>query len=606
VPLFSSSPVRRALTLSVASTVLLTGCWSGQTSSFFDHWAKFFAQFFPTDQKEQELRNLSDLLIETYPRETLSGSYLSSRFAQGQFDWQKANDELNEVLLNDPTNLDLRQRALILSMGAGKDEDAFALAKSILETEPDNPIALLLSQFPLIKDGKFNEAAEALKKLPSNGLNDVIAPLVRSWAIAGARASAAETGASSKTANYLAGLQQNPVHIVHAILIADFLNDREGLKKFPARILVQLGLSNETIQQIEAIFVKHDLKEEARILAAFLNSMDALQGLSEKEKTLKLQDNQITTAQQGLSQAMYDMASTMAFQAPDSAMLFAQLSLYLSPERIDTPILIAQMQGQSQRYQDAIATLTTQLSRISDGDLQIKIKRQIAEYLEEKGNFKQAIHVLRDIVETNKNLEAQIQIGDIYRRHDKFSEALQEYNRAYELINQDPGAQYWYLIYSRGIVHERLKQWDRAEKDLKQALKYQPTNPYILNYLAYSWADQNINLSQAVEMLEKAATLKPDDGAIIDSLGWVYFRKGEYAKAVEKLELAIELMPYDPVINDHLGDAYWKVGRKNEARFQWKRALSFAPEPDLQKIIEQKIDQGYFNPLETKPQTQNL
>ena len=79
-------------------------------------------------------------------------------------------------------------------------------------------------------------------------------------------------------------------------------------------------------------------------------------------------------------------------------------------------------------------------------------------------------------------------------------------------------------------------------------------------------------------MITKAANLRPDDGYIIDSLGWVYFKLQKFDQAIEPLEKAVELLPEDPTINDHLGDAYWKVGRKHEARFQWSRALSFAEE----------------------------
>ena len=94
------------------------------------------------------------------------------------------------------------------------------------------------------------------------------------------------------------------------------------------------------------------------------------------------------------------------------------------------------------------------------------------------------------------------------------------------------------------------------------------------------------------QMLVNAVDLRPDDGYIVDSLGWVYYRLGEHEEAVIHLERAVELRPQDPVINDHLGDAYWRVGRHQEARFQWRRALSLAPEADLVPTIEAKIEGG--------------
>ena len=113
-----------------------------------------------------------------------------------------------------------------------------------------------------------------------------------------------------------------------------------------------------------------------------------------------------------------------------------------------------------------------------------------------------------------------------------------------------------------------------------------------MNYLAYSWVEKKQHLDEAQEMLVRAVELRPTDGFIVDSLGWVYYRLQDYDKAVEYLEKAVELRPQDPVINDHLGDAYWKVGRFQEARFQWRRALSLEPEADLIPTIEVKIERG--------------
>ena len=92
--------------------------------------------------------------------------------------------------------------------------------------------------------------------------------------------------------------------------------------------------------------------------------------------------------------------------------------------------------------------------------------------------------------------------------------------------------------------------------------------------------------------------MRPNDGYIVDSLGWGDYRVGDYEAAVTLLERAVELRPQDPVINDHLGDAYWRVGREQEARFQWRRSLSFKPEADQVPIIDAKIELG----LTTQPE----
>lgn len=121
---------------------------------------------------------------------------------------------------------------------------------------------------------------------------------------------------------------------------------------------------------------------------------------------------------------------------------------------------------------------------------------------------------------------------------------------------------------------------------------FSPDQPYVLNYFGYTWADKSRNLPQAREMVEKALQKRPNDGAIVDSLGWVMFRQGQTADAVKTLERAVELEPEDPEINGHLGDAYWAAGRKLEATYQWRRALTFNPEPDAAARLEAKLQSG--------------
>jgi len=142
------------------------------------------------------------------------------------------------------------------------------------------------------------------------------------------------------------------------------------------------------------------------------------------------------------------------------------------------------------------------------------------------------------------------------------------------------------------MAYERQGDWSKAESDLKAALVYRPDHPYLLNYLGYGWADQGMNLDQALQMLERAVSLRPSDGYITDSIGWVNYMMGRYKDSVPYLERAVELLPYDPVINDHLGDAYWRVGRRHEAQFQWERAFNYAADDKLKAQLQQKLDTG--------------
>jgi Flp pilus assembly protein TadD len=155
-----------------------------------------------------------------------------------------------------------------------------------------------------------------------------------------------------------------------------------------------------------------------------------------------------------------------------------------------------------------------------------------------------------------------------------------------------PAKKDWPLFFTRAIARDRSHNWPGAEADLQQALKLSPDEPQTLNYLGYSWVDQGRNIPEALTMLEKARTLKPYDGYIVDSVGWAYYRLGRFGDAAKTLQDAILLVPGDPTINDHYGDALWKVGRKLDARFQWNHALAFGPEADQKTLIEKKLQTG--------------
>jgi len=197
--------------------------------------------------------------------------------------------------------------------------------------------------------------------------------------------------------------------------------------------------------------------------------------------------------------------------------------------------------------------------------------------------------------EKPKRFDALVALGDLYRGKERFALSVKAYDRAFARIPKVE-RRHWGLLYARGIALERSKHWARAEKDFLKALEFVPDQPFVLNYLGYSWVEQGKNLDRARQMIEKAVSLRRNDGYITDSLGWVLYRMAKYKDAVPHLERAVALRPQDPTINDHLGDAYWMVGRHREAEFQWRRALSLKPEKDQIKVIEAKIKDGLKKP----------
>ena len=152
------------------------------------------------------------------------------------------------------------------------------------------------------------------------------------------------------------------------------------------------------------------------------------------------------------------------------------------------------------------------------------------------------------------------------------------------------------ILDRRGSSYERMGDWEKAEKDLSESLKISPDEPYVLNYLAYSWIEKRINLDEAAKMLHRAVQLKNDDGYIIDSLGWSYYVNKNYVDAEKFLREAVKLKPLDPVINDHYADALWMLSRKIQARYFWNYVLGLSDvEEKLRKKIKNKIILGIEN-----------
>jgi Flp pilus assembly protein TadD len=150
----------------------------------------------------------------------------------------------------------------------------------------------------------------------------------------------------------------------------------------------------------------------------------------------------------------------------------------------------------------------------------------------------------------------------------------------------------WPVLFARATVKDHMKDWQGAEADTTAALKLSPNEPELLNYLGYSWVDRGTRIPEALAMLEKARSLRPYDGYIVDSVGWAYFKLGRYDDAARTLEQAVLLVPGDPTINEHLGDALWRAGMHIDARFQWNHAIAFGADPQARAEIEQKLKTG--------------
>jgi tetratricopeptide (TPR) repeat protein len=280
-------------------------------------------------------------------------------------------------------------------------------------------------------------------------------------------------------------------------------------------------------------------------------------------------------------------------QAGDLPLVLARLALRLRPGFTPALLLIADHYEEESHPDTALAVL----QGVPAGDpLGRVVAMRRGSLLNGLDRVAEAEAALRQAAaEAPGAPQPLIRLGDMLRGRSRFAEAARAYDEAVARI-PNVSAGHWSLLYARGIARERSGDWPRAEADFRRALELRPEQPYVLNYLAYTWVERGERLAEARRMLERAVELRPEDGNIVDSLGWALFRLGDLPGAIRWLERAVELEPRNSVINDHLGDAYWAAGRRAEARFQWQRALTTEPEAAEVPKLEAKLRDGLREP----------
>jgi len=179
--------------------------------------------------------------------------------------------------------------------------------------------------------------------------------------------------------------------------------------------------------------------------------------------------------------------------------------------------------------------------------------------------------------------------AEFLKNNEKFKESIKYYSKVINIIDKKHDL-YGQILDGRGVAYERTDQWNKAEADLLNSLNVEPNNAYVINYLAYSWIEKGINIEKSLNMLKKANELKPDDGYIIDSLGWALYKIKNYKEAKKYLQLAVRFMASDPVINDHYADSLWMNNNSIQARYYWNYVLKLEKtEKKLKEEIKQKL-----------------
>lgn len=522
---------------------------------------------------------------------SIAGSYLAARFASAERDNDAAAHYLRNLLRLDSRNEEIIERAFFATLVDGQMDDAMKLADKLVKADRTHRIARLALAARAIRKNNFQTARSNLSLSVRAPIGDLTATLLAAWSFYGS----GNTKGAIELIDRLQGPDwYGPIKTLHAGLILD----AAGQKKEAGRRLEQaLKADNGSLRTIDAYarWASRNDSPEAAIAAfdsfekAVPNHPLVVQAV-ETLKAGKTLPPLVRTPQQGAAEVLYSLGSTLGRQGgEDLALVYLQLAIWLDPEHPFASLTLADLYEQMKQPKKAIEVYE---SVPASSPLKRNAEVQLAINLDATDRFEEARAHLDAMIKANpKDMDAVIALARIQHARKMFDACAGTYGQAIDLLPK-VGKPNWTLFYFRGICNERNKNWPAAEVDLKKALELNPEQPQVMNYLGYSWVDQGTYLDQGLDLIRRAAALRPDDGSIVDSLGWAYYRLGRYDDAVTELERAVELMPQDPVINDHLGDAYWKVGRRLEAGFQWAHARDLKPEPeDLAKIVR-KIDKG--------------
>jgi Flp pilus assembly protein TadD len=541
------------------------------------------------------LAGLGDTGVAAGPEtsfDTAPGDYLAGNFAVASGQLAEAADYFGRALAAEPDNLDLLRQLFLLSLASGRYDAAVEQAHKLVARDPQAEEARVLLALEQAKAGNFEAARAPLKGLSSSGIAGLTAPFLDAWAIFG-------KGGSSATDDALARLAQGeslgPLNGYHKAMMLELGGRTDAAVAALSETIPDHGPAPlRIVQAYASILARHGDRAKAidmvRQQMAVGHELPVLADLLATLQAGGSPAPPFADAAGGMADALLGIAEALHQERGNSrAIVYARLAMYLKPDLAEASLLIANILAQQNNLEGAIAVYKTV---DPSSPLAYTAKLRMARTLHTLGRTDQSYQLLQQLADAQpERTEALVELADLARSDEEYARAETAYSKAIARI-KTPQAEDWTLFYARGITYERTKRWPQAEADFLHALKLQPDQPYVLNYLGYSWVDQGINLDRAKSMLNRAVELRPNDGYIVDSLGWVYYRLGEYKNAVERLERAVELEPGDPTINDHLGDAYWRVGREREARFQWKRALSLNPDKDAVASIEQKLRSG--------------
>ena len=518
--------------------------------------------------------------------------FLIGRVANARADHAAAADRYFAALARNPGDQTLVEGALVASLASGDVERARRAARMANRDDAPAYAHMVRAADALVAQHHAQANAE-LERAQGTASEELLARMVANWARAG-------QGRSDDIAADLAPLASirpyGGLFAYQQAMVLDYSGRQtEALTAYEAASRGGLWLPGGVARHADLLMRTGARDEALALLGAETNvGNPALAAMRAQIAAGQPAAIERLTPARGAAAAVYGMSAIFRQEHDNANSLAAlTLALMLDPAFDGARLALAQQQAELGH----IAVARRMLGEVDPASPYAASARTLEAWMVyDSGDEDGGIALARAVAEQSGDARARRTLADMYRNASRFAEAEPIYS---EMIAAQPND--WRSYFSRGAARERLGRWPEAEADFQHALQLSPEQPDVLNYLGYSWVDRGEHLQEGLAMIRRAAELRPMSGAIIDSLGWAYFRLGDYPQAVDWLEAAVRLEPADATLNDHLGDVYWRLDRRIEARFQWQRALTL--NPDDPAPIRAKLESGL--PAEAAPQTVN-
>jgi len=464
---------------------------------------------------------------------------------------------LRDAIERNPNDIDSLLLLARLDVNFGDLDGAIKIYEKILELAPDNTTVRLRLGYLYSQQGRYKEGEETIKVLLLKDPDSYFALLYL------ARLAVQSADYESAAAFYEKIL---PLHWSPELVfeMAEFYGKSDQYKR---------------VEELYASVLKKEPENEqaalGRVHALLLSDQgkEALEELSRIRRFSKNTTNiDLITSRVLIRMRKFDKANSL-------------LEKVLAREESSAArYMLAVIRYEANKKEAALA----HLRKISHGDVEFEDSIALrARILSELNRAPEAMVVLQKLIDKSDRRQPQyyVLLAGLYVNSKETGAANEILTKGIELYPDNVS-----LLFAHGLLLEQEKKQDEAIASMEKVVALQPDHVEALNYLGYTWAENNVHLEKALEYIRKALSLKPDNGFILDSLGWVYFRMGELEKARVEMEHAIALESGDPNIYEHLGDIYLASGQKEKARNAWRKAKELFKEEEKKEKMQQKID----------------